>query len=154
MLADRSRAIKVLCEGLAGPIVVNGQTYTNSMPAQILDDGQVADVLTYVFNSWGNSGAAFTAEEVRAVRARSRFPTYDALVAAAAYQPLPEAPKGWKVREVAQLPEFCTRMASDGTGKVVYVLQQTGGVYALEVASEALVPLVKPRSISIPNAER
>ncbi|HEX8312781.1 MAG TPA: PQQ-dependent sugar dehydrogenase [Chthoniobacteraceae bacterium] len=143
MLSNRERAIKVVCEGLTGTIVVNGQSYTNSMPAQMLDDVQVANVMTYVFNSWGNSGKPFTADEVRVARAKTRFKTYDALVSAAAYQPLPPAPAKWKLREVAQLPEFCTRLASDGTGKIVYALQQTGGVYALDLASAALVPVLK-----------
>src|SRR6188768_1156149 len=31
---DRTQLIKVLCEGLAGTIVVKGQTYSNAMPAQ------------------------------------------------------------------------------------------------------------------------
>lgn len=144
MLADRVRAIRVVCEGLSGPIVVNGQSYTNAMPAQILDDGKMADVLTYAFNSWENVGEPFTAEEVRKVRATTRFPTFDALVQAASYRPLPRPPDGWTVREVAQLPDFCTRLASDGKGQRVYVLQQGGGVYLLDLPTAGLAPLWKP----------
>jgi mono/diheme cytochrome c family protein len=143
-LADRAKTIKVLCEGLSGEIQVNGQKYRNAMPAQVLDDAQVAAVLTYVANSWGNQQAAFTADEVRSVRAQTRFPTFDALVKATSFQPLPQAPAGWKLREVAQLPEFCTRLASDGTGRTVYVLQQNGGVLQLDPASGALTPLIDP----------
>src|SRR4051812_41102117 len=32
LAADRKRAIRVLCEGLSGPIAVNGVNYSNSMP--------------------------------------------------------------------------------------------------------------------------
>ena len=35
---NRQRTIKVLCEGLSGPIQVAGQAYNNMMPAQILDE--------------------------------------------------------------------------------------------------------------------
>ena len=40
------------------------------MPPQeaVLTDAQIADVLTYVFNSWGNTGEVFKADHVRAIR--------------------------------------------------------------------------------------
>jgi mono/diheme cytochrome c family protein len=39
------------------------------MPAlSVLSDKQIADVLTYVRNSWGNSGETISPEEVRSVR--------------------------------------------------------------------------------------
>ena len=70
MIADRTRAIRIVLHGLAGPITVNGQSINNVMPAQesALTDQQIADVLTYVFNAWGNRGEPFTPEQVRAVR--------------------------------------------------------------------------------------
>jgi nitrite reductase (NO-forming) len=70
MLADRERAIRVVLKGLTGPITVNGQTINSAMPPQeaVLTDAQIADVLTYVFNAWGNSGDAFTADQVKAIR--------------------------------------------------------------------------------------
>lgn len=139
---DRTRLIKVLCEGLAGMIVVNGQTFSNAMPAQVLDDGQVADVLTFVGNSWGNAVPAFAAAEVASARARSRFKTYSELVKAASFQPLPPAPSGWALREVVQLPEFIVRMASDGLGKTVYLLAQSGHIYALDPANGALAKII------------
>jgi len=141
MKADRERTIKVLCEGLSGPITVLRQVYNNVMPAQMLDDAQVADVLTYVGNSWGNEARAFTAEEVAGARKKTQFKTYAELLKAAEYRPLPRAPAGFKLREVAQLPEFCTRLA--GGEKAVYVLAQSGGVYALDMVAGALVPVIK-----------
>ncbi len=139
---DRTRLIKILCEGLAGTIAVRGQTYSNSMPAQMLDDAQVADVLTFVGNSWGHAVASFTAAEVAVARAQSRFKTYAELVQAAAFQPLPEAPAGWTLREVVQLPEFVSRMAGDGRGKAVYLLAQSGHVYSLDPTNGALVKVI------------
>lgn len=140
---DRVRLIKVLCEGLAGTITVKGVAYSNAMPAQMLDDAQVAEVLTFVTNSWGSTADTFTAQEVASARAKSRFRTYDALVKATAYQPLPPAPAGWTLREVAPLPEFITRMASDGRGKTVYLLAQSGHVYTLDPSSGALVKIIR-----------
>lgn len=71
MHADRERAILTVLKGLAGPITVNGQPYAGVMPAleQILTDAQVADVLTYSFNTWGNSGEAFDPSHIARRRA-------------------------------------------------------------------------------------
>ncbi len=63
--ADRSRAITVPLRGLNGTIVVNGTTYTNTMlPQSQLTTAQIADVLTYVMNSWGNNLGEVTGAEV------------------------------------------------------------------------------------------
>ena len=141
LAADRERTIKVLCEGLAGPVTVLQQNYSNVMPAQILDDAEVAAVLSYVGQSWGNAGREFTAEEVAAARAKSQFKTYAELLKSTEYLPLPKAPAGFKLREVARLPEFCTRLA--GGEKGVFVLAQSGGVYALDAAAGALTPIIR-----------
>jgi nitrite reductase (NO-forming)/hydroxylamine reductase len=55
--------------GLQGELVVNGVTYNSVMPAQShLSDAEIADVVTYVLNSWGNPGGRVTANEVKAQR--------------------------------------------------------------------------------------
>jgi nitrite reductase (NO-forming) len=66
--ADVTRAIRTVTNGLSGPITVNGIEYQGQMPPLGLTDEQVANVLTYVYSQWGNSGAVVTPEEVRAVR--------------------------------------------------------------------------------------
>lgn len=70
LFADRDRAARVVLHGLSGPITVNGVGFNAAMPAlgAMLTDQQVADVLTYVFNTWGNTGDAFTAARVRTLR--------------------------------------------------------------------------------------
>ena len=70
MLADRERAIRVVLKGLTGPVTVSGKTINSAMPPQeaVLTDTQIADVLTYVFNSWGNQGDAFKTDQVKAIR--------------------------------------------------------------------------------------
>ena len=50
-------------------IEINDEEYHNPMPAQAyLTDQQIADILTYVRNSFGNKASAVTAGEVKAVR--------------------------------------------------------------------------------------
>ena len=74
MLADRDRSIRTVLKGLTGPITVNGTTYNSAMPPQeaVLTDAQIADVLTYVYNTWGNKGDAFKADQVKAIRNETR----------------------------------------------------------------------------------
>lgn len=65
LMADKARSIRVVKKGLQGEIVVNGKKYNNVMPAMSLTDEEIANVLTYVRNNWGNKGDAVTPEEVR-----------------------------------------------------------------------------------------
>ena len=74
VLGDKARLIKISLFGLMGEIEVNGVKFNGVMPPPgippgALNDQQVADVLTYVRNSWGNSASAVTPSEVTAVRA-------------------------------------------------------------------------------------
>ena len=62
--------IKVILQGLMGPITVNGTTYNSMMPPVAgVTDADVADVLTYVRQSFGNKGNPVSADQVKAVRA-------------------------------------------------------------------------------------
>ena len=70
MMKDIDRNIKNLIEGLSGEITVNGSKYNQVMPASGLDDQDIADVLNYVMNSWGNQSDEFvTKQKVSKVRA-------------------------------------------------------------------------------------
>jgi nitrite reductase (NO-forming) len=75
LAADKDRAIGVVLNGLTGPVAVNGKVYNSVMPpmSQLADD-EVANLLTYVGNSWGNSTGAFSAEQVAKVRASTPRP--------------------------------------------------------------------------------
>ena len=68
---DVERQAKIVVKGLIGEIEVKGEAYNSAMaPLELmLNDQEVADVLTYVNNAWGNSGPLVTADEVKAVRA-------------------------------------------------------------------------------------
>lgn len=68
--ADKSRAIRLVISGRQGEVIVNGLKYNNSMPPFPLGDQEIASVLTFVYNSFGNSGLEVTPEEVKAVRAQ------------------------------------------------------------------------------------
>lgn len=68
LLADKARAIKQVIKGSSGDIVVNNQKFNGTMPPQSLTDEQIADVLNYALNSWGNNGGTVTAEEVKSNR--------------------------------------------------------------------------------------
>ena len=69
LMADKERSIRGVLQGQSGEMIVNGKTYNAIMvPLNTLSDEQVADVLTFVRNSWGNSGDPVSAEEVRKVR--------------------------------------------------------------------------------------
>jgi nitrite reductase (NO-forming) len=67
--ADKKRAIQTVVHGREGAIIVNGESYNSVMPAQILNDEDVANVLTYVYSAWGNSKKLVTPAEVKAIRA-------------------------------------------------------------------------------------
>ena len=63
-----TRAIENVKFGLSGEIEVNGNLYNSVMPPQNISDQDVANVLTYVYNNWGNNGTEVTTEMVKAVK--------------------------------------------------------------------------------------
>ncbi len=134
----RTNAILAVVQGLSGKLVVNGATYDNQMPAVVLDDGQVADVLSFVFGSWGNPGGEFQASEIAQVRGSSRFPTFKALSEASSYPPLPMPPSGWELREHVRLNEFAVRMAPTPDGRGYYLLGQAGTLWRVELGSRKI----------------
>nr|WP_315196402.1 copper-containing nitrite reductase [uncultured Flavobacterium sp.] len=66
--ADPKRAIQALIRGLSGEITVNGKKINSVMPSQNLSDDEIADVLTYVYSSWGNNKTVVTPAMVKAQR--------------------------------------------------------------------------------------
>jgi len=69
LMADAKRAIHVVIGGLQGEIEVNHVKYNQVMTPQNLTDEQVANVLTFVMNSWGNEHDPVMPADVAAVRA-------------------------------------------------------------------------------------
>jgi len=68
--ADVNRAIEIVLKGKTGEVVVNGKKYNSVMTAQTLTDDEVANVLTYVYSTWGNSKKEVTPAMVKAVRSK------------------------------------------------------------------------------------
>jgi mono/diheme cytochrome c family protein len=73
----RNRLVQVLLHGLEGPLVVSGKTYAplavmpglGTNPA--ITDQDLADVATYIRNSWRNKASIVTEEQVAKQREES-----------------------------------------------------------------------------------
>jgi len=75
LLADKKRAIEIVLNGLSGEVKVNGNVFNSVMPPwSHLPDDAIANILTYVFNSFGNTGDAITTKDVTDVRNATKRP--------------------------------------------------------------------------------
>lgn len=73
LTADKARAINVVLNGLTGKVTVNGKDYASVMPPMSqLNDDEVANILSFVMNSWGNEAPAASPEEVAKQRATTQ----------------------------------------------------------------------------------
>jgi len=73
LMADKKRSIEVLLNGLSGKVIVNGQEYASVMPPMShMADDELANILTYVRNAFGNSGDAVSVQEVTQVRSSTK----------------------------------------------------------------------------------
>jgi nitrite reductase (NO-forming) len=76
LMADKERSIRIVLSGKAGEVTVNGKNYNAIMtPFNNLSDDDIANVLTYVRNNFGNSGEPVTVNEVRRIRSEAPAPT-------------------------------------------------------------------------------
>lgn len=65
LINKRKESIHAIKYGQNGTIVVNGKKYNGTMPEMGLTDQEVADVMNYISNSWGNKlTTRVTKEEV------------------------------------------------------------------------------------------
>lgn len=70
-LKDAKKNIDIILNGQSGEITVNGKKYNALMPAQnYLTDQQIADVLNYIRNTWGNKYPVITPAQVKAERSK------------------------------------------------------------------------------------
>jgi len=74
VLGSKSRLINIILNGLDEEIEIDGEFYSNPMPpfGSLMKDQEIADVLTYVRNSFQNKASAVTAEEVKKLRAGTK----------------------------------------------------------------------------------
>tara|TARA_B110000027_G_scaffold30700_1_gene33846 strand:+ start:254 stop:667 length:414 start_codon:yes stop_codon:yes gene_type:complete len=59
LLKNTNLSIAGIKYGLKGKIIVNNEEYDGIMVRQGLDDEEVADVMNYILNEWGNKTSAF-----------------------------------------------------------------------------------------------
>jgi mono/diheme cytochrome c family protein len=77
VLGNKIALAKIVLFGLkGGEIIIDGDDFHNPMPAQSTQftDLQIADVLTYVRNSFGNKAGAVTEADVKAARSGATTP--------------------------------------------------------------------------------
>lgn len=71
VLGDKKKLVQIVLKGMNEPIEIEGETYENVMSAHdFLTDQEVADVLTFVRNSFGNKASIVTPAEVKAQRGK------------------------------------------------------------------------------------
>jgi nitrite reductase (NO-forming) len=72
LMADAERSIRIVLQGRSGEVEVNGKKFNGTMiPLNNLADEEIANVLTYVRNSFGNSGEAVSPNTVRKIRSEA-----------------------------------------------------------------------------------
>jgi mono/diheme cytochrome c family protein len=92
VLGEKKALAKIVLFGLkGGEIIIDGDDFHNPMPPQATQftDQQVADVLTYVRNNFGNKASAVTVADVKAARGAATVPV---VKKTAAKTPVKKAP--------------------------------------------------------------
>lgn len=70
-MGSKTVLIEQIIKGSNGKVEIDGETFRNTMPPlPTLTDQQIADVLTYVRNNFGNKASTVTPSEVKTVRAK------------------------------------------------------------------------------------
>jgi len=71
--AGENHLVKIVLNGLVGPTEVNKERFVGAMApwAKVLSDEEIAAVLTFIRNEWGNRAAPISPEFVAEVRARN-----------------------------------------------------------------------------------
>ena len=73
VLGPKSVLIEQVLNGSKGKVEIDGETFHNTMPPMAhLTDQQIADVITYVRNSFGNKASRVAPAEVKALRAKTK----------------------------------------------------------------------------------
>jgi nitrite reductase (NO-forming) len=73
--SDSSKIVKAVLTGVTGKVVVNGTEYNSVMPPMSnLNDDEVANIITFVLNSWGNKGGQVTSAQVTEARKSVTMP--------------------------------------------------------------------------------
>ncbi len=69
--SDVPKLIKYIVKGFADRVEIDGELYSNAMPAAAdLTDQQIADVLTFIRSSWSNKAGPVTVTQVKQIRSK------------------------------------------------------------------------------------
>lgn len=63
LMNKRKESIRAIKFGQSGKITVNGKVYNNVMAPLGLDDQEIADVMNFITNSWGNTNNKLITEQ-------------------------------------------------------------------------------------------
>ena len=73
VLGDKAKLIKIVLNGFNEDVEINGNTYSNTMASHdFLKDQEIADVLTYIRNSFGNKASAVSVAMVKNLRSAKK----------------------------------------------------------------------------------
>lgn len=67
-LADKNKLVKIILQGMRGPINAKGVKYDGEMASVSLSDKETADVINYIRNSWGNKAPMISVVDVAAAK--------------------------------------------------------------------------------------
>ena len=73
VLGDKTKLVQIILKGMKEEVEINGEFYENVMAAHdYLTDQEIADVTTFIRNSFGNKASIITAAEVKGIRAKTK----------------------------------------------------------------------------------
>jgi len=73
-LRNKEQVILIIKNGMTGEMIVNGKTYNQPMPANSqLQNLDIAEVVTYIYNEWADEKKVTTTEEVANVLAKAKL---------------------------------------------------------------------------------
>lgn len=132
------RLIRIVLNGLYGPIEVNGQTWNLSMPAfGVYTDEEVASVLSYIRRAWGNAAAPVEPALAAAVRQESAGRT------------LP-----WRAEELALVaPEEAPEAIRPGEDGVIELPSRLASVFGQRLAYRPALDVLAPWVVAEDIAE-
>jgi nitrite reductase (NO-forming) len=67
-LSDKNRLVKIILQGMRGPIKINGSSFDGEMAGIEMTDKEVADVINYIRNTWGNKAPLVQVSEIPAAK--------------------------------------------------------------------------------------
>ena len=68
---DVAKLIKYIVKGFADRVEIDGEFYSNAMPAAAdLSDQQIADVLTFIRSNWSNKAGPVSVAQVKQTRSK------------------------------------------------------------------------------------